>query len=624
MTARPRRARGRAGRRARAGCRRGLRARPARVRPGGPRPPRRGRRARARTRPRRPRGAGASRGCGRPRRPPCATRRAPAAGRLPLPRAGRCRARGSGCRPSAPGGRPARTRRCGTGARVWGGRAARWGAAGRPPSDGQLLATLRAAALQRDAAGARAHADTEPVRAGALALLGLVGALHGVRTGSETAGQSSVPASRTGPSTCGAQACAQRPPRNSPRFATCPGDPPERSGFRPIAVDIVAAPAAQFGWAGPLSSFAELPRPRGGASLPVTDDPDHTWSRIEVELRQRVPADTYEIWLAPLRPVSIEGSEVVVEAPRELRAWVAQRFARVLQASATAVLGAGAVVRVRGGEEGPPALAGRARRRGQAEPATPAEEPANGLNPKYSFEQFVIGDANRFAHAAALAVAELPGQAYNPLFIYGPPGVGKTHLLHSIGNYVAVCGGGLSVRYTTVETFTNQFIAAISGGSMDRFKGRFRRNDVLLIDDVQFLASKAKTEEEFFHTFNALYEAGSQLVLTSDRMPRDLEALEDRLRERFESGLVTAIRPPDLPTRLTVLRKRVQHDAIDLDDEAVLELIAERVATNIRALEGALIRVVAFASLTGRSLSAPLAAEVLDELYPAGTPAPGT
>jgi chromosomal replication initiator protein len=356
----------------------------------------------------------------------------------------------------------------------------------------------------------------------------------------------------------------------------------------------------------------------------VTDDPDHTWRRIECELRQRVSPDMYEIWLAPLRPVEIDGKRVAVEAPRELRTWVADRFARVLQSAAEAVLGPGAVVRVRAGDEGP-----RASRGPQAQAAAgapPQDEPeTTGLNPKYTFEQFFIGDAKRFAHAAALAVAELPGQAYNPLFIYGPPGVGKTHLLHSIGNYVRACSDGLSVRYTTVETFTNQFIAALSRGSIDRFKGRFRHSDVLLIDDVQFLASKAKTEEEFFHTFNALYEGGSQLVLTCDRLPRDLEALEDRLRERFEAGLVTAIAPPDLPTRLTVLRKRVQHDGIVLEDaEDVLELIAARVPTNIRALEGALIRVVAFASLTGRRVSPALAAEVLGDLYPAGAHAPGT
>ena len=358
----------------------------------------------------------------------------------------------------------------------------------------------------------------------------------------------------------------------------------------------------------------------------MTNDPDHTWRRIESELRQRVPPDMYEIWLAPLRLVEIAGDQVVVEAPRELRAWVAERFARVLQASAVAVLGPSAVVRVRGGDEGPRPRRRRGDRAGNADAAPDddlAADTETGLNPKYTFEQFVMGDANRFAHAAALAVAELPGQAYNPLFIYGPPGVGKTHLLHSIGNYVRATSEGLSVRYTTVETFTNEFIAAITKGSIDRFKGRLRRSDVLLIDDVQFLASKVKTEEEFFHTFNALYESGSQLVLTCDRLPRDLEALEDRLRERFEAGLVTAIAPPDLATRLTVLRKRVQHDAIELEDEAVLTLIAERVPTNVRALEGALIRVVAYASLTGRTVSAPLAREVLGDLYPPRAPAPG-
>jgi chromosomal replication initiator protein len=361
----------------------------------------------------------------------------------------------------------------------------------------------------------------------------------------------------------------------------------------------------------------------------VTDDPDDpepesTWRRIDGELRRVVAPDVYEIWLAPLRVVAVRGREVEVQAPPELRAWIAARFARALGAAASAVLGPGASVDVRAaGTAG--ATAPLARRAPEREPARPVEEDTGGgeLNPKYTFEQFVIGDGNRFAHAAALAVAELPGQAYNPLFLYGPPGVGKTHLLHSIGNYVRACDSGLTVRYTTVETFTNQFVAAVHGGSIERFKGRFRRNDVLLIDDVQFLASKVKTEEEFFHTFNALYEAGSQLVLTSDRLPRDLEALEDRLRERFESGLVTAIALPDLATRQTVLRKRVQHDGIALTDDAVLTAIAERVPMNVRALEGALIRVVAFASLTGREPTAGLAAEVLDDLYPRGRAGPG-
>ena len=246
-----------------------------------------------------------------------------------------------------------------------------------------------------------------------------------------------------------------------------------------------------------------------------------------------------------------------------------------------------------------------ARRRGarRARAAAPRARPSTGINPKYTFEQFVIGDANRFAHAAALAVAELPGQAYNPLFIYGPPGVGKTHLLHSIGNYVLAYGAGLDASATRrSRPSPTSSSPRCSGGDMDRFKGRYRHADVLLIDDVQFLASKAKTEEEFFHTFNALHDIGSQLVLTSDRLPRDLSALEDRLRERFEAGLVTDIEPPDLATRVAVLRKRVQHDGVALADDGVLALLADRAPDNVRALEGALIRVVAYASLTGRPL----------------------
>jgi chromosomal replication initiator protein len=345
----------------------------------------------------------------------------------------------------------------------------------------------------------------------------------------------------------------------------------------------------------------------------VTEDPEHIWSAVQDELRQTVPADIYDIWLAPLRAVAVEGDVLVVEAPHEVRAWVAERFARVLQIGAAAVLGPEVAVDVRGA-----AAPGRAQRgRGpRGEHAGSAGFADDGLNPKFTFEQFVMGDANRFAHAAALTVAELPGQAYNPLFIYGPPGVGKTHLLHSIGNYVLAYGGGLTVRYTTVETFTNEFLAALHRNDMDHFKGRYRHAGVLLIDDVQFLASKVKTEEEFFHTFNALHDTGSQLVLTSDRLPRDLGALEDRLRERFEAGLVTAIDPPDLPTRLAVLRKRAQHDGVELADDGVLDLLAERAPHNVRALEGALIRVVAFASLTSRPITTDLAGEVLRDLYP--------
>ena len=242
--------------------------------------------------------------------------------------------------------------------------------------------------------------------------------------------------------------------------------------------------------------------------------------------------------------------------------------------------------------------------------------PSDNLNPKYTFEQFVIGDGNRLAHAAALAVAEMPAQAYNPLFIYGHPGLGKTHLLQAIGNYVTLYGGGLRVRYATVEDFTSDFVRSIQKGDASGFRDRFRGVDVLLLDDVQFLADKVKTKEEFFHTFNALYEGGRQLVLTSDRAPVDHDDFETRLRERFASGLVADLQPPELDVRMAILRKRAQLDALrHVSDETLLE-IASRVTASVRALEGALIRVVAYASLRAEPPTAELARQVLSSLYP--------
>jgi chromosomal replication initiator protein len=338
----------------------------------------------------------------------------------------------------------------------------------------------------------------------------------------------------------------------------------------------------------------------------VNQDPTHIWPAIQSELKRAVPEHTYDLWLAPLRPVALDGDTLVIEAPEGMRPRIADRFGRVLHSCAAAVLGPQATVDVVAPSDVP-----RETARAVAAAAPPDSD---GINRRFTFESFVIGDTNRFAHAAALAVAESPGQAYNPLFIYGPPGVGKTHLLHAIGTYILRYGAGLTVRYTTVEAFTNAFVWALHGGDIERFKARFRRTDVLLIDDVQFLESKAKTEEEFFHTFNALQDTGSQLVLTSDRLPRDLDALHDRLRERFEAGLVTDIQPPDLATRMTVLRKRAQHDGADVSED-VLETIARRISGNIRALEGALIRVVAYGSLSGQPMTPQLTSTVLDGFY---------
>ena len=342
---------------------------------------------------------------------------------------------------------------------------------------------------------------------------------------------------------------------------------------------------------------------------PVSDvDLQHAWRRIRSEMRHAVGDSTWQLWLEPLAPRQLEANTLVIEAPAESRAWVESSFARLIVACAKAVLGAGARVQI----VGPTAPSERA----------PVIRDFSGgaFNPRFTFDQFVIGDANRLAHAAALAVAELPGLAYNPLFICGPPGLGKTHLLHSIANYVSAHGDGATVLYTTAEAFTDEFVGALHHGALEAFKAAYRGVDVLLVDDVQFLQSKARTEQEFFHTFNALHGAGAQLVLTSDRLPRDLDALEDRLRDRFEAGLVTDVRPPDLGTRRTILRKRMQQDALAGVDPVAVDLIAERVDTNIRALEGALIRVVAYGSLTGRPLTAELADEVLAGLYPGTQP----
>jgi chromosomal replication initiator protein len=244
-------------------------------------------------------------------------------------------------------------------------------------------------------------------------------------------------------------------------------------------------------------------------------------------------------------------------------------------------------------------------------------EPDTRLNPRYNFDDFVIGASNRFAHAAANAVAEAPAKSYNPLFVYGGAGLGKTHLLHAIGHYVRKLYPRLTVRYVTTEQFTNEFINAIRDDSITAFQRLYRMTDVLLVDDVQFLQSKERTQEEFFHTFNALHNAEKQIVLSSDRPPKQIGQLEDRLRSRFEWGLMTDIQPPDLETRIAILRKKAESDRLGVSD-AVLEVIATKVASNIRELEGALIRVSAFASLQRAPADVQMAEYVLKDLFPDG------
>ena len=259
------------------------------------------------------------------------------------------------------------------------------------------------------------------------------------------------------------------------------------------------------------------------------------------------------------------------------------------------------------GDSGP----GRGERR-------PTESGGNRLNPKYMFETFVIGSSNRFAHAAAVAVAESPAKAYNPLFIYGSSGLGKTHLLHAIGHYASQLGNARSVRYVSTEEFTNDFINSLRDDKTSAFQRRYRDVDILLIDDIQFLENRERTQEEFFHTFNTLHNANKQIVITSDRKPKDLATLEDRLRTRFEWGLLADIQPPDLETRIAILQKKAAQERLFAPPE-VLEFIASRIASSIRELEGALIRVTAFASLTRSTVELALAEEVLRDFIPDGS-----
>ena len=360
---------------------------------------------------------------------------------------------------------------------------------------------------------------------------------------------------------------------------------------------------------------------------------DDLWNAIAGRLRDTLTESTYDTWFGEAHPRSYNGEQLVVEVPNDFtRDWIEGHFLDLVTRAAASgdTATTGTVVHFAVGE------------RAQGRPQAPAPEPAASsptpareapphresteveLSPKYTFDLFVIGSSNRFAHAAALAVAEAPAQAYNPLFIYGGTGLGKTHLLHAIGHYVRQHSRRLTARYVTSETFMNEFIDAVRdrGARIEGFKRRYRNYDVLLVDDIQFIEGKERIQEEFFHTFNSLYEGGAQIVLSSDRPPREIATLEERLRSRFEWGLLTDIQAPDLETRIAILRKRVETEGIAIEDPEVLTFIAGRVSANIRELEGALTRVVAFSSLTDRPLTVELAEDVLRDVYPQGEAVP--
>jgi len=345
------------------------------------------------------------------------------------------------------------------------------------------------------------------------------------------------------------------------------------------------------------------------------------WSEVSSRLRGALNETTFRTWFGEAHGSDLSAGEFVVGVPNDFtREWIEGHFLGLIKAAVRDTTGAERIVRLTVSVARGHAEASREDSAPRPRSAVPPEEQAAsaGLNPKYTFDLFVIGSSNRFAHAAALAVAEAPAQAYNPLFIYGSTGLGKTHLMQAIAQYVIEHQSNLRVRYVTSETFMNDFINSLRDKRIEGFKQRYRNYDLLLIDDVQFFEHKERIQEEFFHTFNSLYEAGAQIVLSSDRKPREIATLEERLRSRFEWGLITDIQPPDLETRIAILRKKAQNDGIHVGDPEVMTFIAGRVSTNIRELEGALTRVVAFSSLTGRPLTVELCEDVLKEVFPQG------
>ncbi len=346
------------------------------------------------------------------------------------------------------------------------------------------------------------------------------------------------------------------------------------------------------------------------------------WRQAKETIRETLSTSTYEIWFDKADAAGMEENTFLLSVPNDFtKSRIESRFMPLIEDSLQEVVGEEVPVRVvvipapASGAPDPAASVFL--------PAAQADPPVlRELNPKYNFDSFVMGSSNRFAHNAALAVAEAPANAYNPLFIYGGVGLGKTHLLQAIGHYVATNNPEMSVKYMTVENFTNDFINSLMDKRqrIDGFKRKYRDNDILLIDDVQFLEDKEGIQEEFFHTFNTLYEASKQVCITSDRPPKEIATLAERLRSRFESGLITDIQPPDIETRIAILRKRVNADGIIIpknEADDVLGFIAAGVPTNIRELEGALIRVVALASLTRAPITHDLAREALKNLLPA-------
>lgn len=337
------------------------------------------------------------------------------------------------------------------------------------------------------------------------------------------------------------------------------------------------------------------------------------WARCLETIREETEHQSYQTWFEPTKAVELSNNTLKIEVPNRFFAdWLEEHYLALIRKAIRDAAGDGVVPAFQVSRRQPDEYEPVSTRRSTPPPLTTAAAAECQLNPRYTFSTFVVGSSNRFAQAATMAVAEAPANTYNPLFIYGGVGLGKTHLMQSIGNYIREQRPELSVYYVSSEQFMNELITAIQRGTTLEFRDKYRSKDVLLIDDVQFLAGKESTQEEFFHTFNALYLAHKQIVLTSDRPPKQIATLEERLVSRFESGLVTDIQPPDLETRIAILHEKAELDGISIPND-VIHLIANSVTSNIRELEGSLVRLLAFSSLTGSEITVDLAKEVLSE-----------
>jgi len=343
------------------------------------------------------------------------------------------------------------------------------------------------------------------------------------------------------------------------------------------------------------------------------------WNLAQEQLRSKLSKDTFSMWFAPLRACAVDGNHVTLETPNEFsEVWLKDNYTSLLQDAFAIAAGRQLQVKFKIAPGGAPVALTGTSVPAKIKSAESAHERASGsgeihFNPKNTFETFVVGNNNNFAYAAALAVAQAPGKSYNPLFLYGGVGLGKTHLLHAIGQHAASTKKSARVAYVSSEKFTNEYIDGIQNNQLAKFRKKYRQTDVLLIDDIQFLAGKERIQEEFFHTFNALHEGHKQIVLTCDRPASEIQGLEHRLVSRFEWGLVTDLQPPDVEMRLAILQKKAQLMGVTLPED-ILNFLANRIRTNVRRLEGALIRVASYASLTGRKLNIEVVEGLLREI----------